>query len=573
MTEYGRSPGSEPWHPEDPLYGDQGWGGQAAPAGHAPYGGQPQQQYPQAPQYGTQQDAYQQQYGTQQGGYQQQYGTQDPYQQAHDPYQLGAPPGPQGPGGQYDGGWDTGQQTAMPYGADHAGGHGGHPAGYGSAQESENYSTSEAYPPPQPPGRRQREPEPAVDWEHEAAQEETHPFFTGDDGRRDDGRGDVGRRDDGDDGYDAEPRGGGRDRRGKGQKKSRNGLACLVVAAVLVGGLGGVGYVGYQFWQDHFGAPEDYAGAGTGSVQVEIPRGAGGYEIGNILREAGVVKSVDAFVAAQEENPKGKTIQDGVYLLKKQMSAASAVELMLSPASRNNLIIAEGLRNAQIYAAIDKQLELKPGTTEDVAEKQADKLGLPDWATGHEDLKDPLEGFLFPASYPAAKGTKPEAVLKKMVARANQEYEKAGLESKAAELGLKNPWELLTVASLVQEEGKTHDDFRKMSEVVYNRLKPTNTETNQLLQFDSAFNYLKGQSEIDISEDEINSNMDPYNTYTQKGLTPGPISNPGNEAINAALNPTNDGWIYFVATDGMNKTEFAKTYDEFLVLRDKFNAS
>ncbi|NWF30736.1 endolytic transglycosylase MltG [Streptomyces sp. PKU-EA00015] len=558
MTEYGRGPGSEPWHPEDPLYGDQGWGGQAAAAGHAPYGGQPQQQYPQPQQQypqpqqqypEAQQDAYQQQYGTQPDAYQHQYGTQDPYRQAHDPYQQ-----------PYDGGWDTGQQTAMPYGADQAGGHGGHPAGYGSAHEADYYGTSEAYPPPQPPGRRQPGPEPATDWDNEVAQEETHPFFTGDDGR-------------GDDGYDEEPRGGGRDRRGKGKKKSRNGLACLVVAAVLVGGLGGVGYVGYQLWQDQFGAPEDYAGDGSGSVQVEIPRGAAGYEIGNILKEAGVVKSVDAFVSAQEKNPKGNTIQDGVYVLKKEMSAASAVELMLSPASRNNLIIAEGRRNVQVYADIDKRLELKPGTTQDIAEKEAGNLGLPDWARNHPDVKDPLEGFLFPASYPVAKGAKPEAVLKKMVARANQEYEKAGLEAKAKGLGLKNPWELLTLASLVQVEGKTHDDFRKMSEVVYNRLKPTNTETNQLLQFDSAFNYLKGQSKIDISEDEINSNQDPYNTYTQKGLTPGPISNPGNEAIAAALNPTSDGWMYFVATDGMSKTEFAKTHDDFLKLKDKFNDS
>ncbi|MDQ1011928.1 UPF0755 protein [Streptomyces sp. V4I23] len=557
MTEYGRGPGSEPWHPEDPLYGDQEWGGQAAAAGHAPYGGQTQQQYPQA-----QQDTYQQQYGRQQDTYQQQYGTQhDAYQQQHDAYQHQQAHDPyQQP---YDGGWDTGQQTAMPYGADQAGGHGGHPAGYGRAQEADYYGRSEAYPPPQPPGRRQPEPEPATDWDNEVAQEETHPFFTGDDGRGDDG----------DDGRDEEPRGGGRDRRGKGKKKSRNGLACLVVAAVLVGGLGGVGYLGYQFWQDQFGAAEDYAGDGSGSVQVEIPKGAGGYEIGKILKESGVVKSVDAFVSAQEKNPKGNTIQDGVYVLKKEMSAASAVELMLSPASRNNLIIAEGRRNVQVYADIDKRLELKPGTTQDIAEKEADNLGLPDWARNHPDVKDPLEGFLFPASYPVAKGAKPEAVLKKMVARANQEYEKAGLEAKAKGLGLKNPWELLTLASLVQVEGKTHDDFRKMSEVVYNRLKPTNTETNQLLQFDSAFNYLKGQSKIDISEDEINSNQDPYNTYTQKGLTPGPISNPGNEAIAAALNPTSDGWMYFVATDGMSKTEFAKTHDDFLKLKDKFNDS
>lgn len=131
----------------------------------------------------------------------------------------------------------------------------------------------------------------------------------------------------------------------------------------------------------------------------------------------------------------------------------------------------------------------------------------------------------------------------------------------------------MTVASLVQAEGKTHDDFRMMAEVVYNRLKPTNTETNRKLQFDSTFNYLKGESNIHISEKEINSNTNPYNTYTHAGLPPGPIGNPGEDALKAALNPTHDGWIYFVATDGVNKTEFAKTYSEFLKLKDKFDAS
>ncbi|MCQ0021960.1 endolytic transglycosylase MltG, partial [Streptomyces somaliensis DSM 40738] len=361
--------------------------------------------------------------------------------------------------------------------------------------------------------------------------------------------------------------------RGRGKKrKSRNGVACLFVALVLAGGAGGIGYVGYQFWQGRFGPAPDFSGSGTGeAVTVEVPKDAVGAEIGNILVEHGVVKSVDAFVTAQEKNPEGLSIQPGFYTLQKGMSAASAVEAMLSPKSRNVLIIPEGRRNAWVYEQIDKRLELASGTTRKVALEKADSLGLPAWATGHPNVKDPLEGFLFPADYPVAKGNRPEDVLRKMVARANSEYGKLDLEAKAGSLGLKGPWELVTVASLVQAEGKTEDDFRKMSEVVYNRLKPTNTETNQLLQFDSAFNYLKGQSEIEISESEINSNRDPYNTYTRKGLTPGPIGNPGREALAAALAPTSEGWMYFVATDGMNKTEFAKTHDEFLKLKDEFN--
>ncbi|MFD9498351.1 endolytic transglycosylase MltG [Streptomyces sp. NPDC060035] len=569
MTEYGRGPGSEPWHPEDPLYGDQGWGsGQQAAHGQGqydsqqqpyaqdPYAQQPQQGYPQDP-YTQQQDPYAHQ--------------QDPYAQQpqqgypQDPYAQQPPQQPQ-----YNGGWDTGQQPAMPYEQqpqqpqspyEPQPPYGNGQGGYG--EQVDYYGTAEAYPPPQPPGRREQAPEPQrqnPDWDPDVPQEETHPFFTGADepaaGR--DSR-------DGDD-YDDDPR---EPRRGKGKKKSRSGCACLVVSLVLVGGLGGVGYFGYSYYKSQFGEAPDYAGSGSGTVEVEIPEGALGNEIANILKKAGVVKSADAFISSQNGNPKGKSIQAGVYLLKKEMSGDSAVELMLSPKSKNALVIPEGWRNAAIYELIDTKLKIKAGTTASVAKTKAGSLGLPDWADDDPVLKDPLEGFLYPAAYPVSQGAKPEAVLKKMVDRANAEYKKLDLEAAAQKYNLDGPWQVLTVASLVQAEGLTHDDFRKMAEVVYNRLKPENTVTNRKLQFDSAFNYLKKQSKIKIGSNEILSNDDPYNTYYHAGLTPGPISNPGEEAIRATLNPTGDGWMFFISLDG-KKTDFTKTAAEHEKLNEKF---
>ena len=346
-----------------------------------------------------------------------------------------------------------------------------------------------------------------------------------------------------------------------------------MLAVVFAVGAGGVGYVGYDFYQKKFGAAPDYVGEGSGdTVTVEMPAGAGGSEIGQLLKQAGVVKSIDAFVQAQNDDPKGKTIQAGAYTMKKGMSAANAIKLMLNPSSRNALIIPEGKRNAWVYDQIDKRLGVAAGTTKGVALKDAGSMGLPDWAKNHKDVKDPLEGFLYPASYPVAKGMKPEDVLKKMVDRATSEYGKQDLAAEAKKLKLDGPWQLITVASLVQAEGKTPDDFRKMSEVIYNRLKPDNYQTNQKLQFDSAYNYLTNQSNIKIGLSEINSNPDPYNTYKWRGLTPGPIGNPGSEAMAAALDPTKDGWMYFVATDGKHKTEFAKTLAEFNKLKEEFNA-
>ncbi|QCB21624.1 endolytic transglycosylase MltG [Streptomyces sp. SS52] len=568
MTEYGRGQGSEPWHPEDPLYGDGGWGGQQTHTGQQPpYGGQPQQypEQPQSPQqYGDWGNGGQPAYG-QQPQYDQ-YGQQHPepqydqYGQQHPEPQYDQYGRPQYDQQGYDnGGWDSGAHPQAQYPADPTDPYGQQAPAYGGEQP-DYYGTPQAYPPPEPPTRRRAEPEPQhTDWDP-GPDEGEHAFFAGGDAEEDEEPADGGR-------GERRARGGGK------PKKRRNGCACLVVCLVLGGGVAGVGYFGYQFYQERFGAAPDYAGDGNGEqVTVTIPKGAGGSTIGQELKRQGVVKSVDAFIAAQQSNPQGKSIQDGVYTLQKEMSAESAVELLLNPKSRSNLIVAEGRRNVDVYKLIDKQLGVDEGTTAKVAESEWKSLGLPEWAMNHKNVKDPLEGFLYPSSYSAAKGQKPEDVLKQMVARANEQYEKIGLEQKAEGLGLDGPWQLLTVASLVQAEGKTHEDFRKMSEVIYNRLKPTNTETNQELQFDSTFNYLKGQSEIRISESEINSNPDPYNTYTNKGLPPGPIGNPGEEALQAALSPTSDGWMYFVATDGVSKTEFAKTHDEFLKLKDKFDA-
>ncbi|MFJ8491663.1 endolytic transglycosylase MltG [Streptomyces sp. NPDC094038] len=578
MTEYGRGPGSEPWHPEDPLYGDDGWGGQQAHVGQqSPYGGQPQH-YPQQPQ---------QQYGDwsqhQQGGYdqhqgQQQYSYYDEQGQLH--YVDGQGQHTHGYGQpQYDqqyvghtpqqyhqGTWDaTGTHGHVPYAADPGDPYGQQPVAYG-AEQPDFYGTEDAYPPPEPPGRRRPEPEPQPEPAVEEEEEEQHPFFTGAGDDDDDGDDDPKGR-----------RGGGRGKEakgGKGAKKRRSGCACLVVCLVFGGGAATVGYFGWHFYQNRFGAAPDYAGSGSSeTVTVQIPKGAGGYEIGRRLKDAGVVKSVDAFVHAQTQNSKGDTIQAGAYTLKKEMSAASCVLLMLDRKSQANVVVTPGERAAAVYVSLDKKLGLSAGSSRKIAKAEYKNLGLPSYANTNSKIMDPLEGFLYPGTYPAAKGMKPDAILKQMVAAAKEQYAGYDLEAEAKKYDLDSPLQVITVASLVQAEGKTHDDFRKMAEVVYNRLKSTNTETNQLLQFDSTFNYLKGTSNIHISESEINSNRDPYNTYTQKGLPPGPIGNPGEEALKAALNPTDDGWMYFVATDGVNNTEFAKTNAEFEKLKEKFNAN
>ncbi|MER5484678.1 endolytic transglycosylase MltG [Streptomyces sp. NPDC002812] len=570
MTEYGRGPGPEPWHPEDPQYGDQGWTGHEAQQGQVPYVGGPQQ-YQQEPQP---QQAYYQQQGqypqAQQMPYQQQQQQQVPYPQHPQQYQQ-QPQHPQHPQHQDSYGgqgqvWDTGQghYAAVPQAADPYAGADPYAqqqtSGY-PGEAPDLYGTPEAFPPPRPPSQRHLDT--AEDWPEEdsPADQAADTFLAGGDGGEDDG--------DGDDGG----RGGRRSgRSGGGKPKKRSGMACLIAAVVIVGVLGGGGYYGYSYIKDKFGAAEDFAGDGIDvTVDVEIPKGAGLGQMGRILKEAGVVASAQAFVDAATTNPDGNKIQPGIYPLKKKMSAAAAVAIMVDPSKLHVLTISEGMRNSTVYDAIDKKLEKPAGTTKDIAFKQAKTLGLPAWANNDPKIMDPLEGFLFPMRYDLTKDSTPESLLKQMVKNATDKYTELGVEGKAKELGLDNPLQVITVASLVNAEGKNHDDFRKMSEVVYNRLKKTNDVTNRKIEFDSTYNYIKGKSEINFNITEARAFVHPYNTHNVAGLPPGPIGNPGMDALTATLSPDHGGWMFFVSVDG-DKTTFTKTYDEHLKLVAEFQA-
>ncbi|SEG73606.1 UPF0755 protein [Actinacidiphila yanglinensis] len=607
MTDYGRGSGSEPWHPEDPLFGDvydQGYpqqhhqNPQQQGDWQDPYatGQQQHQQYPQQPQQGYPQQGYgypqqqqspQSQQGYQQTGYegydtgsyqtgqaggyaQDPYGgglPQDPYatgQQQHQQYpqqpQQGYPQQPQNlqqphfqgqPGQQGMQPGQPGQQGMGQPGQPGQPGMGqpgqpGQPLQQGMRQPGQPGQSGQpgarpgAAPQghPQEPGSRPLRPAPARtgEWDDEQSGDPTeHAFF-------------ANRDDDDDDAHAPEPtRTGGR-RSGKSQpqqgKKRRSGCACVVVLAVLVGGVGGIGYFGYHMYESRFGPAPDYSGEGSGDVQVTIPAGASATTMGNLLKQAGVVKSVGAFTAAANKNPKGNFIQAGVYDLHKQMSGASAVTMMLDPKSQDAMIIPEGYRATRIYQQIDLKLHLKTGTT--AAAAKGANLGLPSWAHGN------VEGFLFPMKYSVGKSTKPVDVLKQMVAQASSEYQKDDLVGNAKKIG-KTPEQVLTIAALVQAEAQQEGDFGKVSRVIYNRL-----DQGMKLEFDSTINYAMGRSTLNTSNKDTQF-ASPYNTYLHTGLPPGPIDNPGHNAIEAALDPTSGNWLYFV-TVKPGDTRFTDSY-------------
>ncbi|MFI9722297.1 endolytic transglycosylase MltG [Streptomyces sp. NPDC052396] len=544
MTEYGRDSGSQPWHPGDPRYGEQGYDGQQ----------QYPQQQPQQPYYGHPE--------------QQQYGW-DPAQGAGSPY------GHAPQGGPYPGQGD-------PYAGnpqDYYGAPGAYPAPHQQQAVPQQYQQQpheqlvqqqdqQHQQPQHQQSQHQQQPVPQQQHQQPQEQWQADPdpgdtgelsFFDGLSGEEAKAAPAAGEAAEDEEAAEESPR--GRERRGKGKDKGkknkrRSGTACLVASVVLLGTVGGIGYLGYDYWETHYGPAPDYQGEGSGQVQIVVAKGAGLTQIGDLLARNGVVKSARAF----SEAAAGKAIQPGTYTLHQEMSGEAAVAMMTN--AGNFLTLREGIRAAQVYKAVDDKLGLKPGTTKDVAHSQAKNLGLPDWANSDPSIKDPLEGFLFPSQYNAGKGTKPEDLLRQMVDQAKKKYAEQDLDGKAKELGLKSPLQLITVASLVQAEGRSPHDFDKISRVIYNRLKPDNKETYGLLDFDSTVNYAKSQSTLDTgSVNDLRKFKDPYNTYNIKGLPPGPIGNPGAEALKSALEPAPGPWYYFVSVNE-NETLFAVTNEE-----------
>ncbi|MQS11397.1 endolytic transglycosylase MltG [Streptomyces kaniharaensis] len=577
MTDLGRGygpQGSEPWHPGDPAYGGQQQDGQWQ---QYPQQGQqqgyPQQQMPQQGQYVQQPMAQQQGYPQQQMP-QQGYPQQQMQQPGQYPQQM-----PQQQGQTFGG--QQGFQQQMPqqgYPQQQM-----QPGQYpqqqmpqqGYPQQMQQPQMQQAPRQMTQPTPQQAQPKPAsgpgpdgIDWEAEAAALESgagpvaghEPAEEEWDGHED-GRDESGEYSDevgepeevGFLGEEDVSRDAQKKRKEKGKKAGRrNGGACLLVALVLLGAMGGAGWWGYGFYQNHFGPPPDFAGDGNGTAQVEVKQGAVGGQIGLALKNAGVVKSVDAFSKACDNEPKCKTIQPGFYSLKKEMSAAAALSALLSGAGGDGLVIPEGKTSTEIYAKIDEKLKLAPGTTAGVAKAQVGTLGLPAYANGN------IEGFLWPTRYNVSDGMKPEELLKQMVKNATDKY--ASLDADASKAGLKTGYEVVIEASILQREGNNVPDFAKMAKTIQNRLA-NEPETHHRLGMDTTLQYSLGRKELNKKDMDDASNK--YNTYLNAGLPPGPISNPGDDAIKAVLNPADGKWLYFIAMSP-SETRFAETYKEHL---------
>jgi UPF0755 protein len=340
--------------------------------------------------------------------------------------------------------------------------------------------------------------------------------------------------------------------RRRAPRRRRRGAGCLAVLlslAVLVGIAGFVVVQGRAWLEDQFAPPPDYKGDGSGSVLVEVQSGDTSTEIAGTLAEADVVASEEAFTDAAREEPRATLIQVGYYDMAKKMSAEAALERMLDPESivTNAVTIPEGFTVEETVERAAEETDLPLGGLRRAAEKGSG-LGLPGYAGG-----DP-EGYLFPATYQLPPKATPSEMLQMMVTRFRESANRLDLPAKANRLGM-SPAEVVTVASIVQAEARHSEDFPKVARVIYNRL-----ETGMRLQMDSTVHYAVGKTGEVATTDEDRASASPYNTYRFEGLPPGPIAAPGDTALEAALNPADGDWIYFVTVNiDTGETKFASS--------------
>ena len=305
-------------------------------------------------------------------------------------------------------------------------------------------------------------------------------------------------------------------------------------------------------------APEERAAVAAGqSVDVVVDSGDSLSTLAATLAEAGVVASASGFLATAELDERASGIGPGVYSLQTGMDPAQVIEAMLDPATRAApLVLPEGLRLDETLRITSERTGLPLADLEAAVVDSGD-LGLPEWSAGR------AEGFFFPASYDVIPGRTASEVLGAMVGRFDIAADEISLEKRAKRTGL-TPYEVLIVASLVQAEAAP-EDFRKVARVVYNRL-----EQGMKLQFDSTVNYALRQDTFFLTEDMLTTSS-PYNTFVIDGLPPGPINSPGQEALDAALNPAKGDWVYFVTVDPETlTTRFTADYDQFLEWKQKF---
>ncbi|MFE1663455.1 endolytic transglycosylase MltG [Microbacterium sp. P02] len=330
----------------------------------------------------------------------------------------------------------------------------------------------------------------------------------------------------------------------KNKRRRRiGGWIALGIVLVTLGGIAGGGLWAWNTYEDKIRAfmgweePKDYAaGIATGETFVTISSGDTGSPISQHLFDAGITKTPSAFYDYLISTGQNPPFVPGVFKMQTQMTSEAALAALLDPANKmsNTAQLREGLTVAQSLPILVEATGL-PLADFDAAVATPADYGV---------TAGSLEGWLFPATYTFDPGVTAKDVITTLVNRTVQSLD-------AAAVPVERRQEILTIASIIQREARFEADFYKVSRVIQNRLSPSNQETFGKLQMDSTAQYGYGEMHdgtVSTSAEAL-ADDNPWNTYVVTGLPAGPISNPGDTAIDAAMHPADGSWLYFVTVN------------------------
>lgn len=335
-------------------------------------------------------------------------------------------------------------------------------------------------------------------------------------------------------------------------------IVFIVILVVLSGIIGG----GYLYIKS---ALEPVDPTNKEPIEVTIPIGSSPTAIARILEENDIVKHAKVFrYYTKFKNVSG--FQAGEYTFNQSMNFDQIIEslksgiLMGEPAFK--LVIPEGKQLEEIAIIIAEQTGY---TKEEIMKKVDDPTYVKDLISRfpntlseeilNKDIKHPLEGYLFPATYPFyEKKPSIESIVETMLEQTDKILVKyVGLME--GNNYIDSTHKLLTMASLIEEEATAQTDREQISSVFYNRL-----DDGMPLQTDPTVLYALGEHKKRVLYDHLEVNS-PYNTYKNQGLTPGPIANAGESSLSAALNPAETDYLYFLAAP-TGEVYYSKTLDE-----------
>jgi UPF0755 protein len=299
-------------------------------------------------------------------------------------------------------------------------------------------------------------------------------------------------------------------------------------------------------------------------TKVEIPIGSSVTGISEKLEASGIIKNAKVFkYYVKFKNEAG--FMAGEYELSPSMEIPEIINRLKTgkvlQKAAFQLTIPEGKQLKEIAQIIAKAVNLPE---EEVFNQLNDRTFIqkmmakfPDLLTTdiqNPNIKYPLEGYLFPATYPFYK---PNPTVEEMVVTMLEQTKKV-ITPYLAEFSDEEEFtahQLLTMSSLIEEEATAKADRKKISSVFYNRI-----EQGMPLQTDPTVLYAQGKHKERVLYEDLEVES-PYNTYKHKGLPPGPIANAGKDSIEAAVQPADTKHLYFLATPE-GEVLFTNTLDE-----------